>query len=161
MIDRLIRAFLVAIILVATSFAASAQAPIQPPAVANVELPVLITSTTQGAATVNSANQVNTYHKGVTCTLNISAVGGSPSVTMAVQGYDPISTTYQTLGITGAITATGANSLMVYPGAPAASPPTGLTVSGYHVPRRWRVQLVVGGTSTPTITGTTSCGLLN
>lgn len=161
MLNRFLTATFVVAALLVRSNLALAQAPLPPTAVPNVELPVLITNAGATVGTVSSASQTNTYHKGVICTFNMSAHTNSPSTTVVVQGFDPISSSWYTMGTSGAITADATpTSLMVYPGIQTASLSTGMTGFGVHLPRRWRVQNVLAGT-TPVVTSTTGCELLN
>lgn len=144
---------------------AMAQVPSIPPPY-NVELtqtgvPAVIVNTARVASTLNGPQEDNLAYGGVVCTLNSTANSGSPSTTFKIQGFDAASASYYDLGTSGAMTATGApTSLMVYPGIVATSLPTGMTVVGLHVPRKWRVQQIIAGTAGPAITGTLGCNLL-
>jgi hypothetical protein len=59
--------------------------------------------------------------KGVTATIVVTAKTGTPSITMAVQYYDPGSTTWVSLLTSVAITAAGTTTLVVAPGVAAAA----------------------------------------
>lgn len=174
MLNRLLAAAMVAALFVLTPLHGQAQAPLPPAAVPNVELCgsaavaqgtaqagcSLITNASATAATVSSAAQLNTYHRGVLCTMNMSAHTNSPSTTVVVQGYDAASAAWYALGTSGAVTSDAApTSIMVYPGAQTSSLPTGMSATGVKLPKRWRVQNVIAGT-TPIVTSTTGCQLL-
>lgn len=156
------RLFAVAALLVGScAFALAAPPPAGPITTPNVELPVLITNAAVAASTVSSAQQTNLYARGLVCTFNMSAHTGTPSTTVVIQGFDPVSNSYYTLGTSGAITADATpTSIMVYPAIQTASLPTNMTGFGTHLPKRWRVQNVVAGT-TPVVTSTTGCVTLN
>lgn len=157
------RLFAAAALLVGScAFALAAPPPAGPtPMAPNVELPTLITNAAVAASTVNSAQQVNLYYRGISCTLNMSAHTGTPSTTMVIQGFDPASAAYYTIATSAAITADATpTQLVVYPAIQTASLPTNMTGFGLHLPRRWRVQNVVAGT-TPVVTSTTACAYLN
>ena len=128
----------------------------------NSDFGVVITNTARPPSTVNSAQQSNTSYGGVWCTWNQTGTSGSPSTTIAIQGYDSASATYQTMAISGALTANATpTSVMVYPSVTASSSVlanSGVSVS-LHLPRYWRVQQVSTG-STTTATGTVGCGYL-
>lgn len=84
--------------------------------------------------------------------INITSItGASPTLTVTLQGKDPISGTYYTVLASAALTATGYTELVVYPGATVAA-----NVSASRpVPITWRINTAVGGT-TPAVTATVS-----
>jgi hypothetical protein len=127
----------------------------------NSPLGAVITNAARGASTFNSANQNNLYARGAICTFNQASHGGSPSTTFAIQMYDQASNTYQSLVTSGAITAdTTPTSIIVYPGIQTATLPTGMVAFSGKLTRVWRVSETIGGTATPTVTGTVGCELL-
>ena len=127
----------------------------------NNDIGAVITNTAQGAATVDSSQQSNLAYGGVMCTYYQASHTGSPSTTIAIQGYDVASASYLTLVTSGAITAdTTPTPIVVYPGSVATSVPTGMIIAGLHLPRFWRVVEVVGGSGTPVVTGTVGCNYL-
>jgi hypothetical protein len=105
--------------------------------------------TATGASTV-TADLVNLAGRGIKVVIDITAVGGSPSAVVTVQGKDPTSGKFYTLLASAAITGTGTTILNVYPGMTAAAN----LVASDIVPRNFRISTVIGGTATPTITGT-------
>jgi hypothetical protein len=116
----------------------------------------LIALSAQAPATVNSAQQGNLDKEGVICTLAVTAVSGSPTVTVNVQNYDYASGDYYTVITSGAISVSTSTvqSVYVHPGAQTASLPTAVSAaSGLSISRYWRVQAVVAVSST-TATGT-------
>ena len=126
----------------------------------NSDFGAVLTNTARVPGTYNSVQESNTSYVGVICTWNQTAASGSPSTTIAIQGYDSASATYQQLAISGALTATGTpTSVMVSPGiASSGLPNSGVSVL-FHLPRYWRVQEVITGANT-TSTGTVGCGYL-
>ena len=127
----------------------------------NSDFGAVLTNTARVPGTYNSVQESNTSYVGVICTWNQTAASGSPSTTIAIQGYDSASATYQQLGTTGALTATGTpTSIAVSPGIATSGvlPNSGVTVQ-MHLPRFWRLQEVITGANT-TSTGTVGCGYL-
>lgn len=122
----------------------------------------LISHTAAAAGTYNSAQQTNLDKQGVACTFVTTGESGSPSRTIAIQGYDYASATYTTL-----VTSTNADgtawvtpkTVEVHPGIQTTSLPTNYSAAiNLALPRFWRVQEVVTGAGTTT-TGTVSCNL--
>src|SRR5215472_2792565 len=95
--------------------------------------------------TFNSAALVNLDKRGVSCTVSAVTLGGATNFTLAVQGFDAVANAWQTIAISGNLTA--AATVMVYPGI-TGTPPAGLTLLGAVVPRVWRTQTVVNGGTT-------------
>lgn len=142
---------------------AFAQVPSLPGPPYNVDLgasAATIKNTAQGAATVNSATQTNLAYSGVLCTYNQTAHAGTPSTAVSIQFLDSASATWQTMTTITVTADATPTSVAVGPSFPA----TGSLFTGYvglsiHLPRFWRVQEVVGGTGTPTVTGTIGCNV--
>lgn len=127
----------------------------------------LITNTGRGASTVNTTvstlngAQSNLINLGVICTYNQVSHTGSPSTTIAIQYYDSASASYQSLVTSGAITADATpTSILVHPAIAVASLPSGMVSANLPLPRYWRLQEVVAGSATPTVTGTVGCDYL-
>lgn len=128
----------------------------------------LLSGTLTTASTVNSAQFVNYSGKGVKCTYNHTNESGAPSVTLAIQGYDAASASYQTLASNTtafnnlASATTMPATLYAYPGIQTSSLPTGVVTGSTSlvVPRLWRVQVVISGTSSPAVTYTVGCDQL-
>jgi hypothetical protein len=126
----------------------------------NSDFGAVITNTARAPGTVNSAQQSNASYGGVVCTWYQASASGSASTTIAIQGYDSASATYQQLAISGALTSsTTPVSVMVYPGIASSGLANSGVSASFHLPRFWRVQQVNTGAST-TSTGTVGCGYL-
>lgn len=109
----------------------------------------------QGAATVVSADQVNSGYSHAICVLNQTASSGSPSTTFSIQNKDAASGNYYSL-ITSAAITTGTTTAI------AAGPGVATVANGgssFPLASKWRVSVTVGGSSTPTLTGTVGCSL--
>lgn len=107
------------------------------------------------AAGVNSADQANSSARGVKVVVDITAITGTPTLTVTLQGKDPISGKYYTLLASAALSAVGTTVLTVYPGLTAAANLTANDV----LPATWRVITAIGGT-TPAVTATIAATLL-
>lgn len=117
----------------------------------------LITLTAQGAGTVNSTTQTNVDGRGLICTWWQASHTGTPSSTFAIQFNDTASGQWVTLLTSAAQTAdTTAATLSVFPAATV----TANVSANVTLPRTWRVTTTVGGT-TPGVTGTIGCSVLN
>lgn len=88
-------------------------------------------------ATTNSADLVNKWKKGVIVVIDITAVTGTPSLTLKIQGKDPASGKYYDILTSAALTAVGTTVLKVFPGATAAAN----QVANDLVPKTWRVRV--------------------
>lgn len=132
--------------------------PIGRAAATNVDLGAVVTLTAQGAGTVTGTpSVVNDQWRGAICTWNQASHTGTPSSTFSIQFLDTASNSWVTLLTSAAQTAdTTPATLSVYPGITAAA---NVSVSQV-LPRRWRVSTTVGGT-TPGVTGTIGCTLIN
>lgn len=119
----------------------------------------VLTLTAQGAGTVNSADQLNVNGRGIVLGIN-TTVDAAGAYTVAIQGKDIVSGQYYTLtttaatAITGAIAATGFQTLTVYPGLVGQAN----TIVNLPLPRTWRVQVVV---TTGPITATIGAAIIN
>lgn len=104
----------------------------------------------QGVGTYNTADQFNAAAKGIRIWVVVTAfTGTTPTLTVAIQEKDPASGNYDTILVTANITGVGTTILTVYPGLTAAAN----SVANNVLPRTWRIQSVVGGT-TPALTAT-------
>jgi hypothetical protein len=166
---RSLKLFGIALLGAAAVFAVSLLSPTtaqvqNPPNVpANNDLGAVVTNTLRTAGTVQVNGPTNLYYRGVICTLNMSAISGSPSVTFAIQAFDAASSSWTSLATSTASTAASTpNSISVYPGNQTSSLPSGVTAAAsLHLPRAWRLSQTVGGSSTPATTGTIGCNYLN
>lgn len=107
----------------------------------------------QPAATVLSANGNSTDYysggRGVDVCLNITAMTGtSPTLTLTIEGRDPISGQYFTLLASSAIAATGFTHLQASAGIAVAANST----ANIQLPPIWRVRWTIGGSASPTVT---------
>lgn len=140
---RLKIAWLAAFLLFLTSASASAQT-------SSVDVGALVTLAAQGAGTVNSADQTTVAtRKGLKLVIDITAVGGTPTLTVTIQGKDAASGKYYTILASAALSAVATTVLTVYPGGPT----TANLAANDALPAVWRVQAVVAGT-TPSVTAT-------
>lgn len=87
-------------------------------------------------ASVNSADKVNAYGRGVKVFVNTTAIG-TGSITVAIQAKDPGSGTYVTLLASAAIITNVMTVLTVYPGLAA----TANVSANDLLPRQWRVSV--------------------
>jgi len=91
------------------------------------------------AATNFTADQVNPNARGVRVSYNITAVPGTDTITVQIQGKDPVSGNYFTILAGAAQVATGQKpDLIVYPGVTA----TANVAVSEPLPRTWRVNVV-------------------
>ena len=129
------------------------QAPYYPPNTPLGELVSLVNAT----ANINSKNITNGLYRGVTVYVNISAISGtSPTLTVALQGYDPVSQNYVTLLESAALAAVGISLLQIYPGIAVTANET----ASMALPNAWRIAVTLGGT-TPSVTGSVSANYQN
>ena len=121
----------------------------------NNDLGAIVTLT--GASTAgNSAKLSSGQTRGVKVVVDITAITGtSPTLTVAVDGYDSASGQYYQMLISTALSATGLTELTVYPGVTA----TANVAASDHLPQYWHVSYTIGGT-TPAVTGTIGACLL-
>jgi hypothetical protein len=88
-------------------------------------------------ATTNSADQANPAWRGGHVIMNVTAVPGVDSITMNIQGRDPVSGTYYTILQGLAETTTGIKVYKVYPGITAAANASASDI----LPSLWRVSI--------------------
>lgn len=112
---------------------------------ANNEPRTLLASAAR-TATVATADQSNTEHRGVHVIIDVTAASATPSVVATIQGKDELSGQYYTILASAAITGTETRVLRVFPGATAA---TNL-VANDVLPSTWRVNLVHADTDSIT-----------
>lgn len=116
----------------------------------------LITLAAAGAGTSQSPDQINQYGKGIKVVIDITVVGGAPTLTVTIQGRDRASGKYFTILASAALTAVGTTVLTVYPGLTASAN----VVANDVIPEDWRITAVIGGT-TPAVTATVSAQLIS
>jgi hypothetical protein len=94
-------------------------------------------------ATPPSSTMTNYNHRGLDLQFRVTAVTGSPSLTLSVQTQDADGNWVSIASFT-AVTAVGVYSYQIYPGAQSSASYT--SVRGTALPRTWRV-LVTHGTA--------------
>lgn len=115
------------------------------------------TFTATGASTVVSTDQSGFNVSRVVCTFNTTTTSGAPSTTFSIQNKDVASGAYVSLITSSAQTTTPTSTAMISAGAGVAT--TANVGAGIPIARNWRVSATIGGTSTPTITGTIGCSV--
>ncbi len=121
----------------------------------NTQSPALITLAAQGAGTVNSPDQQNVNGRGCHLVIDITIAGGTPTLTVTIQGKDPVSGKYYTILTSAALAAVATTVLRVYPNL---TPSANLIVNDI-LPRVWRVSATVAG-GTPAVTATVAASVI-
>lgn len=121
----------------------------------NRDAAALVTLTAAGAGTTNSADQANASGRGAIVVVDITVAGGTPTLTVTIQGKDAASGKYYDILTSTALATVATTALVVYPGITAAA---NLKVD-QPLPRVWRVKAVVAG-STPAVTATVGAAVL-
>ena len=106
----------------------------------------LITYAAAGAGTTTSDQYCAA--KGLLLYIDITAVGGTPTLTVTLQGKSPTGT-YQTILASAALSSVATTVLKVYPGLTAAANAAANDI----IPEVYRVSAVIGG-GTPAVTAT-------
>lgn len=104
----------------------------------NAEVTVLA-SASNAAGTRTSADQTNFNARGVFVYLNITALGAAETLTLLIDGKDPVSGDYPVLTAFAGVTADAAYTL--YPGALETAAVAAHEVQGLVLPRTWRVRV--------------------
>lgn len=117
------------------------------------------------AGTYNVQPTPNTTGRGVMCQWNQLSSSGTATATFAVQSQDAASGVWNTLTSTGlplTVTSVTNGLIQIYPGitAPTSVSTTTWAVGSVHLPRTWRVQIVIGGTGGPAFNYNLGCNLL-
>jgi hypothetical protein len=98
----------------------------------------------------SGVDQVNINGAGVQVVVDITAISGAgATLTLIVEGKDPVSGKYFPLLTSAGLTAISTTVLTVYPGIAVTANVTASTI----VPRSWRVRYTITGT-TPSVTAT-------
>lgn len=117
----------------------------------NINLGALATLTA-ASANGTTALQTNVGARGLTVNINVTAITGtSPTLTVTIQGVDPVSTETWTILASTAISADGFHQLQVYPGIGASANASANAL----IPVNWQIAYAIGGT-TPAVTATIS-----
>jgi hypothetical protein len=108
------------------------------------------TLTALGAGTVNTADFTNPRSRGLQLIIDITAITGTPTLTVTIQGK------YYALLVSTALNAVATTVLRVYPGLTASNN----LVASDIVPSTWRVSYVVAG-GTPVVTAKIAAQLVD
>lgn len=118
----------------------------------NRAAPSAIIQHSAAAAGVNGPDLDGGYGKGLLLFIDITAITGtSPTLTVTIQGKDPVSGKYYTILASAALAAVATTVLKVYPGLTAAAN----SVANDVLPPDFRIITSIGGT-TPAVTATIS-----
>lgn len=112
------------------------------PAENNTDAGALLTLTAQGAGTVLGPAMVNAACSGLLLVIDVTTATAM-TLTVTVQGFDVASGKFYTILQSAALAAVATTVLTVYPGAPVTA---NVSVNS-PLPRNWRIQAVVTGTS--------------
>lgn len=108
----------------------------------NISLAALTNSTTTPG---QSADQLNPSGRGVKIFTNVTAISGAgASITVTIQGKDPVSGSYFNILSGTAISAVGTQLLTVYPGLTASAN----SIASDLVPRTWRISYTLATNTT-------------
>jgi len=121
---------------------------------ANVDAIALLTL---AAASTNQTGNDNTnpWGKGLTVVVDITAItGAGATMTVVIEGKDPVSGKYYTLLTSAALAAVATTVLRVDPRIPGSANVT----AQLPMPKTWRVRATIAGT-TPAVTANVSATL--
>ena len=103
----------------------------------------------------NGSDQSNVFARGITVIVDITAITGTtPTLTVTIEGKDPVSGKYYTLLASTALNAVGTTALRIYPGLAVAAN----SAANLPLPKTYRVRTTIGGT-TPAVTAKISGSL--
>jgi hypothetical protein len=101
------------------------------------------------------ADRNNQFSSGITIVIDITAVSGTgASLTIVLEGKDPISGKYYTILQSAALTAVATTVLRVFPGSVVNANLNGNSI----IPKTFRARAVIAGT-TPLITATVAAAM--
>lgn len=106
---------------------------------------IVVLSSGARTTTQTQADQTNYNHRGIIAVLDMTVVG-TGSVTLEIDGKDPVSGKYYTLLTGAAVTTNSTNIYRVYPGLTAAANATANDV----LPRTWRLKLTANNSNSAT-----------
>lgn len=107
--------------------------------------------TNPGIATVTGADQINNANRGIIVVVDITAIGGGATLTVTIEGKDPVSGKYFTLLASTALNATSTTTLTVFPGAPVSANVS----ANATLPRTYRVKYALAVANNITATFST------
>ena len=127
---------------------------IVPASAVNTDTAALLTLVA-ASVSVSGADQTNNSARGIKVVIDITAITGvTPTLTVIIQGKDAASGKYYNMLTSAGLSAVATTTLEIYP----AITTTGNVSSGVSLPRTWRVQAVISGT-TPAVTATVGASL--
>lgn len=107
---------------------------------------------TAATTSANGGDQDNFVGRGLHVTVDLTAFSGT-SITVTIEGKDPLSGKYYTLLASAALAAVATTVLKVYPGLTAAANVTASDI----LPRIWRVKTTI---ASATVTGTINASVI-
>jgi len=105
----------------------------------NYEITLLASATRN--STTTSPTQTNYNARGVIVVIKVTAVPGTDTITVYIDGHDPASNDWYVLLTGSALDTTGIRAYVVCPGAGSAVGDID-AVSSHPLPRKWRVRVV-------------------
>jgi len=105
----------------------------------NAEITLLESATRN--STTTSPTQTNYNARGVIVAIKVTAVPGTDTITVYIDGHDPASNDWYVLLTGSALDTTGMRAYVVCPGAGSAVGDID-AVSSHPLPRKWRVRVV-------------------
>jgi len=121
------------------------------------DLGSLLTYTATALGTRTSPDQRGDRASELNLVIDVTAIGGTPSMVVTIQGKDQASGKYYTILASAAITGVGTTILRVGRGLTAAA---NLVVND-RLPPTWRISSVLGGGGGSTLTGTIGAALIS
>jgi hypothetical protein len=107
------------------------------------------------AASANGVDQDNQYARGVTVLVDITAISGAgATLTVTIEGKDPVSGKYYTLLTSAGLIATGTTVLRVHPNVAVSAN----VAAQLPMPKTWRTRVTIVGTN-PSVTAKISAML--
>ena len=113
---------------------------------------VIVLASAARTATNTSLDVLNIWYRGIHVVLDVTAVPGVDTVTLTIQGKNPLTGAYYTLLAGAAVSTAVANVYKVYPGLPA----TANVSANDIVPTEWRVSIAHSAASSFTYSVTAS-----
>lgn len=113
---------------------------------AGVNESVTLLASAARMAAIQSADQTNSYHRGVVVTIDVTVDDAAAAVTFTIQGKDALSGEYYTILASTALAAVATTTLTVYPGNSASAN----SKADMPLPAVWRVSVTVADTDSMT-----------
>lgn len=102
---------------------------------------VTVLASAARTASVDSADLTNYNGRGVIVVVDVTAVPGVDTITVAIQGKSALGSDYYAILTSAALVATGVVVLVVYPGVTVAAN----LAASHPLPRLWRVSVTASG----------------